>query len=710
MRLTNISNKINSLGIKIKVSLLILFFLFVFINPGVCRMWETPISFIIACEKLNNVDIQPVDPGDISSLINEDKIREADLENPLPYRFAKSITTDFSSENKDHGTWETLPDKSRLWRIRILSVGAKSINLGITKFSLPEGAKLWIYSYDREYVEGPYLDKHKTNGQLWTPIIPGDQIVIELYVPFGAIREPVVVIGKVNYGYRGIEMENKVFQSPRGPCNIDVACLEDDSWQDQIRSVAFYSLNGVDKCSGVLVNNTRRDFIPYFLTACHCGVNCDNAHTIVVYWKYQSQECHNCSNHGRGGSLKYSQVGAFSRARWRRKVGSDFALVELKEKPHPSYNVHYSGWDASEKKLKPASGVVGIHHPRCSLKAISFGSIYNGEEQEEESRENYWTVKWEKGTVQQGSSGSGLWDQSSGLGLCIGQLRGPAVDCDKKNRCKPGDSTCEYGKLSAGWEGGGTPDTQLKYWLDPCDTFKDPGKRILYGADPTMVEEISLKQVAVGNQVAIWAVSKDDQIYRWNNFKWERLPCCQKITQISAGFDGTVWGVNKKEQVYRWTGKCWESMPGSLKQVSVACKGTIWGVDNNNRVYRWAGNNWKLIQNCLMKHVDVGDDRTVWGVDKNDQARMWLWRGNRFDTYIYLKKVKHISAAEESSVWCVDKTGMVFKFDGASFIQIKPRLKLKQISVGHAGIALGMDEHGKVYRWNNKEKKWENFK
>jgi hypothetical protein len=705
MRLTDISNKINPLGIKIKVLLLILFFLFVFRNPGVCRMWETPISFIIACKSLDEVDIQTVDPGDISILIDEDKNREADPENPVPYRFAKSITTDFSSENKDLGTWETLPGKSHLWRIRILSDGAKSINLGITKFSLPEGAKLWIYSYDCEYVEGPYLDKDKTRGQLWTPIIPSDQIVIELYVPFGALREPVVVIGKVNYGYRGIERENKVFRSPRGPCNIDVACLEDDSLQDQIRSAAFYSLNGDYICSGVLLNNTRGDFTPYFLTACHCGVDCDNAHTIVVYWNYQSQECHKCSDHGLGGSLKYNQVGAFCRARWGRKVGSDFALVELKEKPHPSYNVYYSGWNASNKTSKPASGV-GIHHPCYSLKAISFGRISYEEGQEEESRAKYWTVKWEKGTVQNGSSGSGLWDQCTGL--CIGQLRGPGIGCDEETRCEPDDRSCKYGKLSAGWEGGGTPDTQLKYWLDPCDTFNHPGSRILKGADPAMFEEISLKQVAVGNEKAIWAVSKDDQIYRWNGLIWEPLPCCKKITQISAGLDGTVWGVNKKAQVFRWTGICWESMPGSLRQVSVACKGTVWGVDNNNRVYRWAGNKWKLIKNCLMKHVDVGGDRTAWGVDENDQVRRW--NGNRFGDRIYLEKVKHISAAEEPSVWCVDKKGIVFKYNSARFLQIKPLLKLKQVSVGHQGIALGLDKHGKAYRWNNKKQNWEKFK
>lgn len=555
------------------------------------------------------------------------------------------------------------------------------------------------------------MDKDKTRGQLWTPIIPGDQIVIELYVPFGVLRKPVVVIEKIHYGYRGFDGN-----TPRGRCNIDVVCPEAAPWWNQIRSAALYTLSGEFQCSGVLLNNTRGDFTPYFLSACHCSVDCLNAHTMVVYWNYQSSKCCICCDRGLGGNLKDHQSGAFFRAKWVKgdDRGSDFVLVELKEKPHPFFNVYYSGWDASGEMSDPKSLLgVGIHHPRSSLKAIGLGHVFNGK-QEGKEYEDYWAVKWTRGTVQNGSSGSGLWDEFSGL--CIGQLRGPPIDCDDEDQdpCVPTDNACYYGKLSASWEGGGTPDTQLKYWLDPCDTFEHTGKpRRLKGDDPACDDEISLKQVSVGNEEAIWGVRKDDQILRWNGVKWESLPCCQKLKQISVGFDGTVWGVNNKAQVYRWNDMCWESIPTGtieLKQVSAACKGTVWGLDKNNQLYQWAGNTWEPIQSCPLKQVSMGGDGTAWGVDENDQIRRWMGDCFGDPQSSYPEKMKYISTACWKCVWCVDEKDSVFNYDGTCFRPVDGFLKIKQVSVGFEEVVLGLDEHGSVHRWNHEEKRWEKFK
>jgi hypothetical protein len=36
-----------------------------------------------------------------------------------------------------HGTWELLPDGNELWRLRIASPGAVSLNLGFTRYGMP---------------------------------------------------------------------------------------------------------------------------------------------------------------------------------------------------------------------------------------------------------------------------------------------------------------------------------------------------------------------------------------------------------------------------------------------------------------------------------------------------------------------------------------------------------------------------------------------
>jgi hypothetical protein len=73
---------------------------------------------------------------------------------------------------------------------------------------------------------------------------------------------------------------------------------------------------------------------------------------------------------------------------------------------------------------------------------------------------------WEVGTTESGSSGSPLLDAFSGL--ITGQLRGymgPFCDC---NAC-----SSHFGKIFSSWEGGGTPTTRLKDWLDPDSTRID---------------------------------------------------------------------------------------------------------------------------------------------------------------------------------------------------------------------------------------------
>ena len=104
-----------------------------------------------------------------------------------------------------------------------------SHNLGITRFDLPAGAKLWFYDPAGRHVEGPYTARNRSHaGSLWTPIIEGDEIVVELFVPTGA-AQPAVLIGKVNKGYRGFGKVGLLGGS-EGLCNIDVICPEGNPW------------------------------------------------------------------------------------------------------------------------------------------------------------------------------------------------------------------------------------------------------------------------------------------------------------------------------------------------------------------------------------------------------------------------------------------------------------------------------------------------
>ncbi len=366
-----------------------------------------------------------------------------------PARFAEPEAVKVNPES--HGTWEPLPDpRFVLWRLQITAPGALSLNVGFERFRLPKGGRLVIHpagglELAREFTERD----HQPHGELWSPVILGDRMVLELTLPVASRHDYELELASVGKGYR-------MFGEPRGDkagwCNIDVVCPEGDPWRDEINSVAVYTLNGFWTCTGAMVNNTAEDGTPYFLTARHCGISASNAASMVVYWNFQAPVCGQQS----GGSLANAQTGAIFRANY---AASDFALVELAALPDPSWNVTYSGWDRSDADPQWS---VAIHHPRTDEKSISFendpsfttsylGTTIPG------NGTHIWVVDWDLGTTEPGSSGSPLYNQNKHI---VGQLHGGYAACGN-------DLSDWYGRVSVSWEGGGTAASRLRDWLDP---------------------------------------------------------------------------------------------------------------------------------------------------------------------------------------------------------------------------------------------------
>ncbi len=111
----------------------------------------------------------------------EDFVREQE---GLPPRFAVPQLVDLSPDNC--GTlWEAI-DKERflVWRLRITSPDALSLNLGFSDFHLPKGGHLWVYAADLKGDRRHFTDaNNQPHGELWTPVVVSNDIIVELTVP-----------------------------------------------------------------------------------------------------------------------------------------------------------------------------------------------------------------------------------------------------------------------------------------------------------------------------------------------------------------------------------------------------------------------------------------------------------------------------------------------------------------------------------------------
>jgi hypothetical protein len=381
-------------------------------------------------------------------LLDEDEAERAVVKGPQRYALVAEVLVTPDSG----GTWDVLPDGSRLWRLRVHSPGATDVNLGFTRFDLPPGATLHAWSQaDASSYEGPYTAADvRDHRELWTPVVAGDRVVVELVVPPGAAT-PRLELGAVGHGYR--DWLRTIAREPvkSGSCNVDVVCPDGDAWRDEIDSVAVYSLGGGLACTGTMIMDVPGDFTPYFLTANHCGVGPGNAASLVVCWNFQAQTC----GGPRNGSLADNQTGSTFRS---GLDGPDFTLVELDAMPDPAWDVSWAGWDRSDAI---PTGSVGIHHPSTDEKAITFNDdpLTHGNSCIRVATDTHWWIDdYERGTTEPGSSGSGLWDDTTHL--LIGQLSGGTASCTNVNH------DC-YGRFAVGWDTGARPDARLRDWLDP---------------------------------------------------------------------------------------------------------------------------------------------------------------------------------------------------------------------------------------------------
>ena len=227
-----------------------------------------------------------------------------------------------------------------MWRLKVSSDGATSLNFGFTKYHMPEGGTLFVYDADGSSVYGPFTSEdNEVHGQLWTPPVPGSEAVIEATLPADKVADLKLTLGSVNRGFIDLENADK-----SGSCNVDVICSQGDDWRDQIRSVARILISGQFVCTGALMETASKNNIPYFLTAYHCEVTASSAPSLVVTWNYEQTYCRSGSTaaYPGDGSLADYQTGAILRAAYQP---SDMTLVELDDPVSASFNAFFAGWD-----------------------------------------------------------------------------------------------------------------------------------------------------------------------------------------------------------------------------------------------------------------------------------------------------------------------------------------------------------------------------
>jgi lysyl endopeptidase len=460
-----------------KNALMILLSVFYLCSYGQVNMGGKPYSFekelkVKRVEKNKSPQVE-LNELDFEKLKKEDRLNDS---LGKPFRYGKAINVAFDLNNS--GEWIDLENGDRIWRLSIHCPKAKSIHLSYSQFWIPKGGTLYIYDKNKTSFIGGF-NKNNNRGTKENPskfatgLVYSDKIILEYYEPKEFKNEGTISIAKIIYGYRKIQDEYEVaFGS--ATCSVNINCSpEGDDWQDEKTSVAKIYMNGYG-CTGSLINNTRENGTPYFLTADHCietnsldAISDPDASDFIFYWNYESSGCDNGSDF-----TPPSTVGATVIA---NDDPSDFALLQLIETPYdlaPQIQAYFNGWD----RQTPSGQSVGIHHPAGDIKKVSTDN------DSPSSSGNRWRVYWDStangnSILYGGSSGSPLYNSQSRV---VGQAWSVnGFDCSNQY--------ANYGKFGVSWNNGSEARRRLRDWLDPDNS----GVNFLNGTYCTGTEYIT---------------------------------------------------------------------------------------------------------------------------------------------------------------------------------------------------------------------------
>jgi len=380
-----------------------------------------------------------------------------------PYKFAHTFKVDITPQNS--GTWTVADDGTKIWRVKILSRGAYSLNIIFDQFKVPDHAKLFIYSPDHKKILGAFTANNESGyGTFAVRPLAGDEMVVEYDEPKDAEFPGQLRITKVNHDYKNAFGDRPLGEA--GLCNVDVYCTPGADLAVQKQAEVRLIIAGSELCSGTMVNNVTEDKTPYLITAGHCIGSKTDAEQTVFYFNYESPDCG--QNLGSiDGYVDQTVSGSILRA---RSDSLDFALVEMQSMPPANYRPYFSGWNNSASV--PQKTFV-IHHPNGDVKKISrdYDAPGVGSFSSKYIPNAFWLIhRWDVGTTEAGSSGSGLINNSFQL---IGTLTGGAATCS--------DPVNDYfAMLNKQWSYYSADTMQLAVWLDPNNT----GSTFVNGMDP----------------------------------------------------------------------------------------------------------------------------------------------------------------------------------------------------------------------------------
>jgi lysyl endopeptidase len=293
---------------------------------------------------------------------------ERPLPQPLAVRLAPALSGSFGQAPLAGGL---LADAGRgwvAWGTHVRIAGAGRVRLHLTNVRLPAGSRLAVAAPGGTPLRFG-LELLSPEGDLWTPSVAGESLLLEAEVPAAAgrpgsqgrsigfdVREALEIVAP--------EIRLSSLFGKDASCIVDAACQSDadlpnlSTYRHAIAQLQFViPRRGAFLCTGSLLNDQAQDSIPYLLTANHCISTQASASSLEAFFDDDAASCNGPAPDR--ADLPRSH-GSTLLATGSADSSSDFTLLRLASLPGGRF---FLGWNADPNALRDGTPLFRLSHP-----------------------------------------------------------------------------------------------------------------------------------------------------------------------------------------------------------------------------------------------------------------------------------------------------------------------------------------------------------
>ena len=155
----------------------------------------------------------------------------------LLYRIGVASTVNISPQNA--GSWTTLANGDRQWKLRVSSEGAEALSFLFQTFKIYGGTTLEIKNNQGALLHPVLTQKDVEDHFMYNAALcSGDEMVLVLTEPLH-VTPSELFMDRIMYNYRSTQTSSDEKINESEACEVNVNCTPvGDNWQDEKRGVA----------------------------------------------------------------------------------------------------------------------------------------------------------------------------------------------------------------------------------------------------------------------------------------------------------------------------------------------------------------------------------------------------------------------------------------------------------------------------------------